>query len=64
MEEKISTLLRVVGNQSVMLHALKEKVQSIAYFRDPQDDHGTQIYEIVSGLKEWADECDSELGGP
>lgn len=57
-EEEIANLKRIVGNHSVMLHALKEKVQYIANLRSSSDSAKFQIYEIVSGLQEWADECD------
>ena len=57
MTKKIETLTRVVGNQSVMLHSLQLKVQSIYNLRDAEDSLSFQIHEIRNGLNEWANEC-------
>lgn len=61
LEKQVKILTRVVGNHSVMLHSLKESVQSIRELRDPSDSVKFQIYEIVSRLGEWADECDESF---
>lgn len=50
-------LKRVVGNQSVMLHALKEKVDSMVAMAD-LDDMPVKAWEILAGLREWSSECD------
>lgn len=58
MEKQINVLTKVIGNQAVMLHSLKEKVQSIYELRDSDDSLSFQIFEIVDGLNQWANECD------
>ena len=58
MQGQLKLLTRVVGNQAVMLHSLKEKVQSIYELRDSDDSLSFQIFEIVDGLNQWANECD------
>jgi hypothetical protein len=56
-ETEIERLKRVVGHQSVMLHNLKEKIQSLAMMAD-LDGEPIQAWEILQPLREWAEECD------
>ena len=58
LEKKVETLTRVVGNQSVMLHLLKEKVQYIRSFQSTHDSANLKIHDLITSLSEWADECD------
>lgn len=57
-ESEIETLKRIVGNQSVMLHELKEKIQSLASLSSI-DSEPVQTWEILQSLSEWADYCDA-----
>jgi len=57
-ETEIEMLKRVVGNQSVMLHNLKEKIQSLVNLNN-LDSEPVQAWEILRSLSEWAEECDS-----